>query len=167
AWAVALKGDGWLVAGGGLDGTVKLWEAPAWGLLTTVQHNTGPVHCVALSGDGSRIASGSHDGTVRLWEAPSGRLLATLQGHAGPVDRVAVSFDGHILASAGLDRTVRLWDPRSAALHGASPRFASSAGQAAPSGQLLGTLDAVAYGLALSRDGQLVACGSVDGTVKL
>ena len=187
AWAVALKDDGWLVAGGGLDGTVKLWEAPAWGLLTTVQHNTGPVHCVALSGDGSRIASGSHDGTVRLWEAPSGRLLATLQGHAGPVDRVAVSFDGHILASAGLDRTVRLWDPRSAALHGASPRsaalhgasprsaalhgasprFASSAGQAAPSGQLLGTLDAVAYGLALSRDGQLVACGSLDGTVKL
>jgi len=187
AWAVALKDDGWLVAGGGLDGTVKLWEAPAWGLLTTVQHNTGPVHCVALSGDGSRIASGSHDGTVRLWEAPSGRLLAALHGHAGPVDRVALSFDGHILASAGLDRTVRLWDPRSAALHGASPRsaalhgasprsaalhgasprFASSAGQAAPSGQLLGTLDAVAYGLALSRDGQLVACGSLDGAVKL
>ena len=83
---MALSGDGRLVASGGVDGTVRLWEAASGRPLATLQGHTGSVCSVALSGDGRLVASGSLDGTVRLWEAESGRPLATLHGHTGSVN---------------------------------------------------------------------------------
>jgi WD40 repeat protein len=138
---VALSGDGKLVASGGVDGTVKVWEAPSGRLLATLEGHSGGVYEVALSGDGKLVASGCGDGTVKVWATPrsrlgessvavvaaslpagngrsegeQGRLLATLQGHSGPVRGVALSGDGKVVASGGQDGTVKLWEVRSGA----------------------------------------------------
>src|ERR1700674_2218187 len=82
-WGVSLGADGRLLASGGMDGTVRLWEAPSGRPLATLEGHTNAVRGVALSADGQLLASGSFDGTVRLWEAPSGQHLATLEGHTG------------------------------------------------------------------------------------
>jgi WD40 repeat protein len=78
-WAVALSGDGRLLASGSWDGRAKLWEASSGQLLATLHGHTGPVTDVALSGDGGLLASGGEDGTVRLWEAGNGTCLRTLR----------------------------------------------------------------------------------------
>src|ERR1700694_1619722 len=67
---VALTPDGRLLASSGLDGTIRLWEAPSGRLLAPLQGHTSGVWGLALSADGRLLASGGWDGTMRLWEAP-------------------------------------------------------------------------------------------------
>jgi WD40 repeat protein len=90
---VALSGDGLLLASGGVDGTVRLWEVPrgvpAGGAdaaagsapqpLATLHGHTGPIAGVALSADGRLLASGGDDGTIRLWEVGSAVFLRALR----------------------------------------------------------------------------------------
>jgi WD40 repeat protein len=113
---VALCEDGRLVASGGLDGTVRLWDAVNGQPLAILHRHTSEVYSVALSRDGRLIASAAFDGTVRLWETDDGRPLAVLHGHVGGVWGVSFDRDGQTVASGGDDGTVRLWDVRSGAL---------------------------------------------------
>ena len=76
---VALSADGRLVASGGDDGVVRLWDSQTRHLLSRLEGHPGTVWCLALSADGRRVASGGVDATVRLWE--TGDRAAS--GHSG------------------------------------------------------------------------------------
>jgi WD40 repeat protein len=76
---VAVSGDGRLVASGGMDGAVRLWEAEGGHPLAALRGHTGEVFSVALSGDGRLVASGGDDGTVRLWAPSTGVCLRLLR----------------------------------------------------------------------------------------
>jgi WD40 repeat protein/serine/threonine protein kinase len=71
--AVAYRPDGKLLATGGDDGTIRIWD-PASGEL--IRMLVGD-HVVSLSWspDGKVLAAGSPDEVTRLWEADAGRLL--------------------------------------------------------------------------------------------
>ncbi|QJD80043.1 WD40 repeat domain-containing protein [Spirosoma rhododendri] len=71
-WAVAFSPDGQLIASGGGDHKVKVWDMATGILVQDVsgELHTGEVENIAFSPDGKTLASVSRDGTLRTWNLP-------------------------------------------------------------------------------------------------
>jgi WD40 repeat protein/transcriptional regulator with XRE-family HTH domain len=110
SWAVALSEDGSVLAGGGEDGLVHIWDTASQRLRLTLDAHTGGALSCALSQDGRRLATSGGNGRVRLWSLDSGEAIATWSEHLGGVWAVDISRDGQWVVSGGLDGTVRVWN---------------------------------------------------------
>ncbi|NEQ57698.1 MAG: hypothetical protein F6K53_09845 [Moorea sp. SIO4A1] len=179
---VAFSPDGDIIASASSDKRVKLSDQDGT-LLGTLNNHSAGVEGVAFSPDGQIIASASEDKTIKLWQR-NGTLLTTLEGHSNEVDGVAFSPNGKIIASASEDKTIKLWKWDStctgqAKPSAATPRFFKALGNAHRDNSnllpecwshslytLTGHEDEVKT-VAFSPDGELIASGSEDKTVKV
>jgi WD40 repeat protein len=101
-------GKGGIVAAGGADKTVRVWDA-ATGKEQHVLRHTNTVQSLAISQDGKVLIAGDADMMVLLWNLETGEKLATLKGLGEPVRQVALSTDGKTVAAAGA-KSGKLWD---------------------------------------------------------
>jgi WD40 repeat protein/serine/threonine protein kinase len=122
--SLAASPDGKLLAGGGVDWAVRVWDlgrppGAGWGTGWSqfLLRHDGAVTAVAFSPDGRRLASGSTDQMIKVWDLTStpGGLsgprheLWALKGHTAEVVGLAYSPDGRHLASADRAGKVRVW----------------------------------------------------------
>ncbi|MCI0458831.1 MAG: WD40 repeat domain-containing protein [Gemmataceae bacterium] len=112
-----------LLASGGSDGLVRLWQAATGAELAQLAGHKDNVSAIAFAPDGQRLASGGRDGTVRLWDVTTGKELRRFTPQAGPVDGVAFAPDGRALLSWGEDTTVLVWDLSPASTRPIPPRL--------------------------------------------
>jgi WD40 repeat protein len=112
--ALRYRHDGRLLATGGFDFSVKLWDTATGKVQRTLTQAT-EVDCLALSPDGSRLATGGRDSLVRLWDVATGRQVASLQGHTRPVHAVEFSPDGECLACVD-NEGLKVWKVADASL---------------------------------------------------
>ena len=159
--SVAFRPDGQRLVTTSADGSVRQWD-PATGQEAEppYERHTGEVRAAAYSPDGRWVVSCGTDRTVRVWGAADRQEVAILHGHKGSVRNVAFSADGRQVVSVGAavygwpssesDGTVRLWE----ALPGAS--LPAMHGHTS-----------YVYPVAYSPDGQWIASGSWDHTVRL
>eukprot|EP00741_Cyanophora_paradoxa_P007909 tig00001231_g7652.t1 len=106
AVAVSPK-DAALVASGGEDGSVRLWQNGEE--VAALRASAEPVKAVAFSPDGALVAAAGCDNTVRLWGVADGRLRWSASGHSWWITSLAFSPDGSKIASSSFDRSVRVW----------------------------------------------------------
>ncbi len=72
--------DGRIVATGGRDRVVRIWDLRAGRALTSIEGHQAPVWHLRFSRDGSRLATGSDDGTTLVWDTST--WVAQLGSHA-------------------------------------------------------------------------------------
>ncbi len=108
--SVTFDPSGAVLASGGADGSMRLWDVASCSELARLQGHDGSVLSVAYDPSGAVLASGGDDGSVRLWDVAARSALARLQGHGRSVFSVAFDPSGAMLASGGGDGSVRLWD---------------------------------------------------------
>ncbi|WP_272128344.1 serine/threonine-protein kinase [Spirulina sp. CS-785/01] len=153
AWCLTFSPDGQLLASGGINQVIYLWDMATGQPRTILQGHRGTfagITSLAFSPDGQTLASSSQDRTVKLWDVATGQIKATLPQHQKTVTSVAFSPDGHLLASGGEDAAISLWSPTSQQLQ-----------------KTLLEHKAAITSLAFSPDGKYLASGSLDKTVKL
>ncbi|MBD2451653.1 caspase family protein [Nostoc sp. FACHB-152] len=155
--SIAFSPDGNTIASGSLDKTVRLWNLQGKPIKTLPGHS-GFIWSVAFSPDGNTIASGSEDGTVKLWNLQSG-ASQTLSEDSSSIWSVAFSPDGNTIAVgsgkinslSSLDRVIHIWNLQ---------------GQPKPI-KILSRHNSSVISVAFSPNGNTIASGSSDGTVKL
>ena len=100
--------SGRVVASGGVDWNVRLWDPRTWTETNVLRGHVGRVLDVSFDRTGDRVAAGSSDQTARIWRASTGDLVVQLYGHTGYVNDVAFGFNGEVVTASG-DGTARTW----------------------------------------------------------
>lgn len=148
--SVAFSYDGQLLASGGADRTLIVWQVSTGQRLQTLEGHGNWVMSVAFSPDGQLLASGSADRTVKIWRVSTGDCLQTLEDHSHGVWSIAFRPQGDRLISGSADGSVKVWD--------------ISAGQCQHT--LLGHQHMVSS-VAFSPQGDYLASGSADQTIRI
>jgi WD40 repeat protein len=118
--ALAYSADGKLLASGGLDHLVHLWDAKSGQRLATLKGHVGTLTRIEFFPDQERLLTASLDGTVRLWSlepVKEVKKLYEFTPRPDPFGRqaeartaVALARDGKTAVVVGPDRAVRVWD---------------------------------------------------------
>ncbi|MEP0855965.1 serine/threonine-protein kinase [Trichocoleus sp. DQ-U1] len=160
-FSIAISPDGQTLASGSKDKTIKLWNLGTGQLKNTLKGHSGFILSVAIAQNGQTLVSGSDDKTIKLWNLSTGTLISTISEPSdNGVPAVAISPDGRILATSNISDKIYLWNLQELlkGCKGAQP--------CSPTRTIFAHKDYV-NSVAFSPDGQTLASGSRDKTIKL
>jgi RNA polymerase sigma factor (sigma-70 family) len=169
-YTIAFAPGGKLLACGGHDGTIRLWDFARGEELQEINATDQKrfVSSLAFSADGKLLASSGGDEIFRLWDVAAGKELCrgggNRRGLRSGVFAVALSNQGQLAAGFhnGMVRTWKPFDIEKIVRPGASPEQGWA-------DEYLGRDDGhqeAVETLSISRDGKIAATAAADRTIR-
>ncbi|MCS6835610.1 MAG: protein kinase [Anaerolineae bacterium] len=157
-WSVAYSSDGRLIASGGQDSTIRLWNAQTGQLLSFFKvPEGGRIYDLKFFPDGQRLASVFDNGWIMIWKVDGQTLDLHRQWRSGDdgLWNIAITPDGRRLLTAaekrGAERAnLKIWDAESSDMLACLSEHTDSI-----------------IALTLSADGRLVASAGEDEIIRL
>lgn len=111
--AIAINSTGSLVATGGAEGAVKVWDIKKGYCTHNFKGHGGVITALVFYGDAGgydwRLISASDDSKVRAWDLVSSKTIKVLDNHTNTVRGLAISQDGEWILSGGRDKVLSFW----------------------------------------------------------
>ncbi|XP_040204892.1 autophagy-related protein 16-1 isoform X3 [Rana temporaria] len=103
-----------LLATGGMDRRVKLWEVigDKCEAKSSLTGSNAGITSIEFDSAGTYLLAASNDFASRIWTVDDYRLRHTLTGHSGKVLSAKFLLDNARIVSGSHDRTLKLWDLR-------------------------------------------------------
>ncbi|SNX88051.1 related to Angio-associated migratory cell protein [Melanopsichium pennsylvanicum] len=100
---------GSVLAAGGADSTVWMWQLPSGNVMNVFSGHSDAVACGSFTPDGKRLVTGAEDGTLIVWDPRSAEVVSKVQTHLdGGVIQLAVSPDARVVVIGGAAGDVRV-----------------------------------------------------------
>ena len=102
--------DNRILAVGGSDKTVELWDVSTGKLITVLfEGHKFPITSLAYSPDGGTIASADGGGMVNLWSASTYQWMVSLKASDNAIRTIAFSGKGQSLLTNDVKGEIREW----------------------------------------------------------
>lgn len=109
--ALALDSSEKLLASGGADNTIIVWDLDLKKQVLSLKGHTGWISALAFSPDKKFLASGSYNGEIKLWNLATAKLEYDISlSQPYDINSFAFSHDGKTLAIASANKDIDLWD---------------------------------------------------------
>ncbi|KAJ8318545.1 hypothetical protein KUTeg_003636 [Tegillarca granosa] len=101
-----------LLATGGTDSTIKLWDIEKQYCTHNLKGHQGVVSVAEFHPDIQRLQliSAAEDYKVRIWDLKTSRCIAEIEVHYSIVTSLSFSMDGNTMYSCGRDSVVVVWN---------------------------------------------------------
>jgi WD40 repeat protein len=148
-FGVSFSPDDKLLATCGADKFVKTFDVATGKFQKSFEGHTHHVMGVAWSGDGKMIASGGADNVVKIWDYTKGEQVRTINASNKQITALVTVGKTNTFATCAGDQQVRFWNT-----NGGNVRNYTTGTD-------------FQYCVAVSLDGNLVAAGGQEGSVRL
>ena len=111
--SLAFSPDGNLLATGGFDCKITLWDITTGQKIYNLTGHLDRVCSLVFSIDGRFLASGSWDKTIKLWKLNNGQEIRTFTGHSDKVSCIAIAPNNQSIISGSADCTIKIWQAMS------------------------------------------------------